>query len=83
MSRDEYNAKVQELMAMWGDSCRVRPGYGVGSKLLASYFEVYWDGQWRQLGVQFDPFTWNTRYEWNETTELRLRGEFAKALIHS
>ena len=83
MNRDEYNAKVQELQAMWGDKSRVMPSHGVSDKLVAAYFEVYWDGRWHQLGCQRNPFTPGASYEWCEGDEIRLCGEFAAALIHS
>lgn len=83
MTRDEYNAKVQELQQMWGDMSRIRVSHGVTNQIQAAYFEVYWDGQWRTLGVQRRPFTPETTYEWGEPEEMRLRGSFAGALIHS
>lgn len=83
MTRDEYNAKVQELQAMWGDMARIRPSHGVSGKIEAAYFEVYWDGHWRTLGVQRYPFTPETSYRWDELEERHLRGSFAGALIHS
>jgi len=83
MTRDEYNAKVQELQYMWGDMSRVRPSYGVSDKLQAAYFEVYWDGQWHQLGVQRYPFTDRVSYEWNDGEDINMRAKFADALVRS
>ncbi len=84
MTRDEYNAKVQELQAMWGDAARIGtyrdPKTG---QITEAYFQVYWDGFWRLLGRQYMPFTPEARYEWWEPVELELRGYFAGALMHS
>lgn len=83
MTREEYNAKVQELQAMWGDASRVEAARSKGGTITESYFQVYWDGRWHTLGNQRDPFTSEASYEWDETRELKLRGLFAGALIHS
>lgn len=83
MTRDEYNAKLQEVQAMWpGASCRVKPSYH-RETLMASYFQVYWDGQWHTLGTQTLPFDADSTYQWNEIMELGLRGAFANSLMHS
>jgi hypothetical protein len=82
MTRDEYNAKVQELQAMWGDACKVN-GHYYKEKLERSTFCVFWDGWWHVLGVEDHPFTPEASYQWSDALELRLRGEFASALMHS
>lgn len=81
MTRDEYNTKVQEIQAMWPEHAqRITPSYR-GEELVAAYFEVYWNGQWHSVGVQENPFKKNASYRWYEP--VWLRGEFARALIHS
>lgn len=84
MNQANYNAKVQELQMMWGpDACRIRRHHDWKNILKRATFEVYWDGHWHILGTQFDPFTNQTRYEWDEEKELKLRGAFAGELMHS
>lgn len=83
MTQAEYNAKVQELQAMWGDSSRVEAISSKGGTITQGWFQVYWDGRWHTLGRQRNPFTSEATYEWDENLELRLRGSFAGALAHS
>jgi hypothetical protein len=82
MTQSEYNAKLQELQAMWGDDCRIHRQWK-GEELTAALFQVYWDGHWRTLGRQKLPFTDATTYEWEDVLELELRGSFAGALARS
>lgn len=83
MNQTEYNAKVQELQDMWPDEASRMVPYYSDEKLTESRFQVYWDGQWHTLGWQNMPFRHTATYEWDDVLELRLRGEFAAALIHS
>lgn len=83
MTQAEYNAKVQELQAMWGDASKLRTHHDKDGALTSVSFEVYWDSHWHRIGWQDRPFKPDTAYYWNETVELRLRGEFARELMHS
>lgn len=76
MTRDEYNAKVQEVM-LWPIPHRVRPEYFRSvtninelPKLWRAVFEVYY-GDWIALGWQYNPFQPNVEYEWNETLAIK------------
>lgn len=85
MTQAEYNAKVQELQSMWGDDAsRIAPQISKDLKrVVVARFQVFWDGRWRTLGTQRDPFTPETAYEWDDDLELKLRSSFAGALAHS
>jgi hypothetical protein len=84
MTQAEYNAKVQELQAMWGDASRIGTHYDRKTgEITEAYFQVYWDGHWRTLGRQKQPFQPDSTYEWSEVIEMELRGAFAGALMHS
>lgn len=89
MTRDEYNAKVQEMQRMFAET-RVRPVYADGKnsqfregELLESIFEVYWDGAWHCLGYERFPMSDHTTREWWEMREYKLRAQFVDALVTS
>lgn len=84
MNQAEYNAKVQEIQAMWPpEATRIQIFHSRVQEITSSHFQVYWDGQWHTLGSQRNPFTYQATYEWHDVLELKLRGAFAGALIHS
>lgn len=83
MTQAEYNAKVQEIQVMWGDeNCRFWTHRSQEGVLRSVDFQVSFDG-WHTLGTQHEPFTGEYWYEWCDLVELKLRGAFAGAAIHS
>ena len=83
MTQAEYNAKVQELQSMWGNASSFGTHHDKSGRMTEAFFQVYWDGWYRVLGRQKNPFTPEVTYEWDEVLELALRGAFADALAHS
>lgn len=84
MTQAEYNAKVQEMQAMWPaeahriDTTRDREGF-----ITCAYFQVSWDGAWQTVGGQRNPFRDDTTYFWYEDDAMRLQGQFAASVAHS
>ena len=83
MTQAEYNAKVQELQAMWGDASSFGTHHDKHGQMTMAFFQVYWDGVHHVLGRQRKPLMPDSTYEWDEDAEMLLRGSFAGALAHS
>jgi hypothetical protein len=89
MTRDEYNAKVQEMQRMFLDT-RVDAVVANGSnrlyhegQILASHFRVHWNGHWHTLGTEHFPMSHDVNRQWYDELEYKLRGEFASSLMCS
>lgn len=91
MDQATYNARVQEMQAMWpDDGHRVRavvadgrnPAFREG-ELLSANFEVYWDGHWHLVGREDFPMSSRVSRFWNEDEAIKLMARFAHALVNT
>jgi hypothetical protein len=60
LSRDGYNRLIQEAQSTFisfGLEYRIHPVRRGDGSINYATFEVYWDGEWHQIGREWEPMT--------------------------
>lgn len=83
MTRQQYNAKIQEIQAMGFENRVVARHAEATGYIHQALFEVYWSGKWHCLGYARPPFRADAEFFWDDDKAIELQAQFATELVHS